>query len=71
MNLSLLYCHTLRHKTQSRKSLSNLFFKDTYTVSFPFILGIQAQTTAAAETGTGKAAQKAGKFPCKFFCKRA
>jgi hypothetical protein len=38
---------------------------------FPFILGIQAQITAAAGTGTGKAAQKAGKFPCKFFCKRA
>jgi hypothetical protein len=35
------------------------------------MLGIQAQITAAAKTGTGKAAQKAGKFPCKFFCKRA
>ena len=35
-------------------------------MSFPFILGIQAQITAAAGTGTGKTAQKAGKFPCKF-----
>ena len=39
-------------------------------MSFPFILGIQTQTTAAAGTGTGKAAQKAGKFPCKFFLQK-